>query len=312
MKPRLLQNARLTAATEASLAEEFDVHSLWREADANDLIAKRGSEFVGLVTTGGIGADATLIDALSSLKVIVSRGVGFDRIDVDAARLRGVAVSNTPGVLTDCVADFAFGALLCTARSLCAADRFVRRGDWQRGRFPMSKRVSGKRLGILGLGRIGRTVAKRASGFDMDVRYHDLLPIPEVSYGYEPSLVELARWADFLIITAAGGPGTRHMVSTEVISALGPEGFLINAARGTVVDEPALVDALVNGRLGGAALDVFENEPNVPPALLALENVALFPHIASSTDETFKAMEDLVLANLRSFFAEGQLLTPIA
>jgi len=311
VKPRLLQNARLTPAMEALLAEEFEVHQLWRDDDAAALIAKRGGEFTGLVTTGAVGADALLIDALPALKVIASRGVGFEKIDLEAARRRGVAVSNTPDVLTACVADFAIGALLCVARKLCLADRFVRRGDWQGGRFPMSARVSGKRLGILGLGRIGRAVAKRASAFDMEIRYHNLHPIPESAYGYESSLVELARWADFLVVTVARGHGTRHMVSAEVIAALGPEGFLVNVSRGTVVDEPALVDALVNGRLCGAALDVFENEPDVPAPLLGLDNVVLFPHIASSTDETFKAMEELVLANIRSFFKEGMLLTPV-
>jgi lactate dehydrogenase-like 2-hydroxyacid dehydrogenase len=248
---------------------------------------------------------------LPALRVIVSRGVGFEKIELIAAKKRGIAVSNTPDVLNDCVADMAIGALLCAARGLCAADRFVRRGDWQRGRFAMSTRVSGKRLGIFGLGRIGRTVAKRASGFDMKVRYCSRRKVADVDYGYEPSLVELARWADFLVITVAGGASTRHKVSGEVLAALGEGGFLINVSRGSVVDEAALIDALINKQIAGAALDVFENEPQVPPELLALENVVLFPHIASSTHETFQAMEDLVLQNLRRFFDDGTLLTPI-
>jgi hydroxypyruvate reductase len=312
LKPQLLQNARLTPATEVSLGEEFDVHPLWKEHDAATFLAQHGGEFHAVVTTGGIGVDATLIDALPALKVIVSRGVGFDKIDLDASRRRGVAVSNTPGVLTECVADLAFGALIAVARNLCTADRFVRRGAWQGGRFPLSSRVSGKRLGILGMGRIGRTVARRALGFDMDVRYHDVQPFAEVAFPYEPSLIELARWCDFLVITAAGGASTRNMVSKDVIEAIGQDGYIINASRGTVIDEPALVDALANKRLAGAALDVFADEPNVPAALLPLDNVVLLPHIASSTRETFQAMEDLVLANLRSFFSAGKLLTPIA
>jgi hydroxypyruvate reductase len=312
MKPRLLQNTRFMPATEALLNAEFSICPLWTEPDAAGFLARHGEEFVGLVTSGAVGADANLMEAMPNLKVIASRGVGFDKIDLDAARHYGVAVSNTPGVLTDCVADYAFALVLCIARRLCVADSFVRRGDWLKGRFPMATRVNGKRLGILGLGRIGRTVAKRASGFDMEVRYHDVQAIADVPYTFESSLVELARWSDFLVVTAAGGEATRKIVSAEVLAALGPEGFLINVSRGTNVDEAALVDALVNKRIAGAALDVFEDEPHVPAALLPLDNVAIFPHIASSTEETFKAMEDLVLDNLRSYFAKGRLLTPLA
>ena len=296
---------------EDRLAEQFDVHRLWIEADVGAFLAQHGDEFVAVVTNGAVGVDAALIDALPSLRLIASRGVGFDRIDLAAARQRNVAVSNTPGVLNDCVADLAIGALLAVARNVCSADRFVRRGDWLNGRFPMSTRVSGKRLGILGLGRIGRTVARRASGFDMAIRYHNRLPAADVVYGYEASVVELARWADFLVITAAGGSATHHLVSAEVIDALGEQGFLVNVSRGTVVDQQALVCALSNRRLGGAALDVYDDEPNVPPELLALDNVVLLPHIASSTNETFAEMEELVLANMRQFFSNGSLLTPL-
>ena len=311
MKPRVLQNARFTPAMEDRLAEQFDVHRLWIEADVGAFLAQHGDEFVAVVTNGAVGVDAALIDALPSLRLIASRGVGFDRIDLAAARQRNVAVSNTPGVLNDCVADLAIGALLAVARNVCSADRFVRRGDWLNGRFPMSTRVSGKRLGILGLGRIGRTVARRASGFDMAIRYHNRQPAADVVYGYEASVVELARWADFLVITAAGGPATHHLVSAEVIDALGEQGFLVNVSRGSVVDQQALVCALSNRRLGGAALDVYDDEPNVPPELLALDNVVLLPHIASSTNETFAEMENLVLANMRQFFSNGSLLTPL-
>lgn len=311
MKPRVLQNARFTPAMEDRLAEQFDVHRLWIEADVGAFLAQHGDEFVAVVTNGAVGVDAALIDALPSLRLIASRGVGFDRIDLAAARQRNVAVSNTPGVLNDCVADLAIGALLAVARNVCSADRFVRRGDWLNGRFPMSTRVSGKRLGILGLGRIGRTVARRASGFDMAIRYHNRQPAADVVYGYEASVVELARWADFLVITAAGGTATHHLVSAEVIDALGEQGFLVNVSRGSVVDQQALVCALSNRRLGGAALDVYDDEPNVPPELLALDNVVLLPHIASSTNETFAEMENLVLANMRQFFSNGSLLTPL-
>ena len=311
MKPRILQKGAYMPGLESALAQEFDVHQLWGEADQQTFLAQHGSVFVGLATSARWGADAALIDALPNLKVISSFGVGYDTIDIAAAARRGIAVSNTPDVLNDCVADIAFGLLIDVARGLSASDRFVRRGDWKRGSFALQTRVSGKRLGILGLGRIGRAIAKRASGFDMEVRYHNRHRVNDVSFDYEASPTALARWADFFVIASAGGPGTRHLVSADVIEALGPQGFLINIARGSVVDEVALVDALVNKKIAGAALDVFDNEPLVPEALLAQDNVVLLPHIASGTNETRQAMADLTLANLRSFFAEGRLLTPV-
>jgi lactate dehydrogenase-like 2-hydroxyacid dehydrogenase len=311
MKPRILQIGRLMASLEGALAQDFDVHLLANETDPKAFLAQRGKEFVGVITSARFGADAALIEALPNLKVINTFGVGVDAIDLAVARRRGVAVSNTPDVLNDCVADEAFGMLIDVARRLSAADRFVRRGDWLRGQFPLATRVSAKRLGIVGLGRIGRAIAKRGGGFDMEVRYHNRSPLADVPYQYEPKLVDLARWADFLVIAAAGGAASQHLVSREVLDALGEQGFLINIARGSVVDEAAMVDALTHRRIAGAALDVFENEPKVPPALFALDNVVLLPHIASATNETRQAMADLVLANARSYFRDGKLLTPV-
>ena len=311
MKPRLLQNGRLSADLEKTLTEEFDTYPLWKAADASTFLAKHGGEFSGLVTSAMVGADARLMDSLPALKVIASRGVGYDTIDVAHARQRGIQVSNTPGVLTDCVADLAFGGLIAVARSLAAAERFVRRGDWARGRFPMTTKVSGKRIGIFGLGRIGRTIARRASGFDMKVGYTDLHAHSGVDYEFKPSLVDLARWADFLVLSASGGPDTKHVVSAAVLEALGPHGYLVNCARGSLVDEKALVNALAHGGIAGAVLDVFEDEPRVSAELIALDNVLLLPHISSSTRETFKAMENLVLDNLRSFYRDGALKTPV-
>lgn len=287
------------------------MHVVYEAADRERLIMQHGARIDAIVTTAPVGVPAGLIDALPNLRVIASRGVGYDTIDIACARRRGIAVSYTPDVLTDCVADLAFGALIAAARNICAADRFVRRGDWMRGRFPMSTRVSGKRLGILGLGAIGRAIAKRASGFDLEIRYHNRRPVDGAAYRYEPSLVELARWADFLVVSCSGGPETRGIVSSEVIAALGSKGYLVNVSRGSVVDEPALVQALVGSRIAGAALDVYEREPHVPEALLPLDNVVLLPHISSSSRETFAAMEALVLENLRSFFERGELTTPV-
>jgi len=311
MRQRVLQNGRLTPAFEERLAVEFDLHALWGESNPGEYLADHGAEFVGLVTSGGVGADKELIAALPSLQVIASRGVGFDKIDLNAARAHGVVVSNTPDVLTDCVADLAIGSMISIARKLCLADRFVRQGHWRKGKFPLTTRFSGKKLGIVGLGRIGKAIAGRAEGFAMDIRYHARNQVHEAGYLFENSLLSLAEWADFLVVCTPGGPETRHLISKEVLAALGMKGFLINIARGSVVDEISLVKALLNRAIAGAVLDVFAAEPEVPAMLFDLDNVLLLPHIASSTSETFDAMEDLVLRNLRSFFSDGQLLTPV-
>lgn len=305
MKPRLLQHGRLPEATEARLAGHYDVHPFWTETDPAGFLARHGSEFVALTTRAAIGADAAMLAALPALRVISSFGVGLDKLDLDSARRRGIAVGYTPDVLNDCVADTAFALLLDVSRRISAADRFVRRGDWPKGQFPLATRVSGKRLGLIGMGRIGRVIAHRSVGFDMEVRYHSRNRADDAPHAYEPSLEALARWADYLVIATAGGPSTRHMVSAAVLDALGPKGFLINIARGTVVDEGALVEALVQGRIAGAGLDVFEDEPNVPEALFGLDNVVLLPHIASATHETRQAMAELVFENLQQFFATG-------
>jgi lactate dehydrogenase-like 2-hydroxyacid dehydrogenase len=312
MKPRVLQHGRLMPGLEQALAEHFDLHPLWREAEPKSFLAAHGGEFTGLATSARFGADRALIGALPRLAVIANFGVGVDTIDLDAARERGIAVSNTPDVLTDCVADLAFGLLIDVARRLSAADRFVRRGDWPKGPFPLATKVSGKTLGIVGLGRIGAAIARRAGGFDMPVRYHNRRPVADSPYGYEPSLTALAAWSDFLVIACSGGPSTRHLVSRPVIDALGRDGFLVNISRGSVVDEAALVEALVAGRIAGAALDVFADEPKVPAELCGLDHVVLLPHIASATRETRQAMADCVLANLRNWFDHGRLLTPVA
>jgi hydroxypyruvate reductase len=311
MKKSILQHGRLMPDLEARLAEEFDLHPLYAEPDPQAFLQQRGSDFVGLVTSAPVGADAALIEALPRLQVIASFGVGFDRLDLAAARARGVRVAYTPDVLNDCVADLAFGLLIDAARGISAADRFLRRGDWLDGRFPVRTRVSGKKLGIVGLGRIGRAIARRAAGFDMSIAYNNRRPA-DAPWRFEASLAALAEWADFLVVTVTGGEGTKALISRDILAALGPSGFLINVARGSVIDEAALVEALREGTIGGAGLDVFENEPHVPPALLGLDNVVLLPHIASGTAETRKAMGDLVLANLQSYFTRGELLTPLA
>jgi lactate dehydrogenase-like 2-hydroxyacid dehydrogenase len=309
MKTRLLNAGRLPPALVERLAQAYDLATLPPPAERAAFLAAHGSEFTALVTSAAVGADAALIGALPHLKVISSFGVGLDKIDVEGAQARGIPVGYTPDVLNDCVADLAFGLVIDAARGMSAADRFVRRGDWIRGQFPLARKVSGAKLGIVGMGRIGRAIAERSTGFSMDVRYHTRRVVPDVQWQHEPSLLELARWCDFLVVITAGGPATRHLVDAAVLDALGRDGFLVNVARGSVIDEAALISALSEKRIAGAGLDVYEDEPNVPPALLALDNVTLMPHIASSTRETRQAMADRVFDNLHSFFAEGRLVS---
>lgn len=306
-RPRVLQYGKMPLPQlDTDLAQAYEVSVLSEQPDPARFLAEHGSQFEYLVTSAGMGLPGRVVDALPNLKFVSSFGVGFDSLDKDALLRRGARVGYTPGVLDDCVADMAFALLLDASRSLSAADRFVRRGDWSSQRFGIHTRVSGKRLGIFGMGRIGSTVARRAAGFDMQVAYHNRRPIEGSSYLYQPSLLELARWSDFLIITAAGGDSTQHLISSEVLDALGPQGFLINVARGSVVDEAALVTALQQQRIAGAGLDVFEDEPRPNPDLLTLDNVVLAPHIASGTHETRRAMADLVLRNLAQFIATGE------
>ena len=309
--PRLLIVGRQMPQLETALEAQYDVHRLADEADPQAFLKAHGAEFVALVSSAAIGVEASVVQALPNLQVISSFGVGLDKIAIEAAKQQGVQLGYTPDVLTDCVADMAFGLLLDSARGLSAADRFVRRGEWVTTKFPMTTRVSGKKLGIFGMGRIGSTVARRASGFDMAVRYTNRKPVEDSPYGFEADLKALAAWADFLVIAAAGGPETHHLVNAEILQALGPKGILINVARGSVIDEAALVQALHGRQIAAAGLDVYENEPHVPAALIGLDNVVLAPHMASATHETRQAMADRVLENLASFF-KGQGLVSAA
>jgi hydroxypyruvate reductase len=309
LKQRLLNAGRIPPALEARLAEAYQLAVLPAESERASFLAARGTEFTALVTSAAVGTDEALIAALPNLRVISNFGVGLDRVDVATAQRRGIVVGYTPDVLNECVADAAIGLMLDVARGFSAGDRFVRRGDWLKGQFPLMRKVSGARLGVVGMGRIGRAIADRAAGFRMDVRYHSRRPVGDVSWKHEPSLIELAKWADFLIVITAGGPQTRHLINAPVLDALGPDGFLVNVARGSVMDEAALVQALTEKRIAGAGLDVFDNEPHVPEQLMALDNVVLLPHIASCTRETRQAMADRVFDNLHSFFTEGRLVS---
>jgi hydroxypyruvate reductase len=305
-RPVLLQTVSVLPWLEQQLAQRYTIHRLPPAgAERDSFLAARGAEFEGIVTSAATGFDAALLRALPNARVISSFGVGLDKADLPAAAERRIPVGYTPDVLNDCVADLAFGLMLAAGRRLPEADRFVRAGRWaEKGSapFPLGRQVSHARLGIVGLGRIGRTIARRASGFDMDVRYHSRRPVEGVAWQHEPSLLELARWCDFLVVITAGGAETRHLVNAQVLDALGTKGFLVNVARGSVVDEAALLRALQEKRIGGAGLDVFEDEPRVPPAFFALDNVVLVPHIASATVQTREAMGQRVLDNLSAFF----------
>lgn len=310
MKHRILQAGRLLPNLEARLAAEFDLHLLATEADPQAFLREHGAGFVGYVASAAVGISAATMDALPNLRVISNFGVGLDKVDLAAAKARGIAVGYTPDVLNDCVADLAMTLMLDVARRASEAERFVRRGDWLRGPFPLGRKVSGARLGIVGLGRIGQTIARRAAGFEMDIRYHSRRPVEGVPWQHEPALLELARWCDYLVVITAGGAGTFHLIDAAVLDALGPRGFLVNVARGSVIDEAALVRALAGKHIAGAALDVFEHEPKVPAELLSLDNVVLLPHIASATEETRQAMADRVFDNLQGFLRDGRMVSP--
>lgn len=311
-KDRVLQIGPITPPLDARLAEAFDIHPLWQEQDPQAFLAEHGAGFRAAATHVRHACPAALIEAMPNLGVISSFGAGYDKIDVAAAQARGVQVANTPNVLNTCVADLAIGLLIDVARGLSATDRFVRRGEWAAGKQrPLMTRVSGKKLGILGFGGIGQAIARRVGGFDMEVRYNSRKPVAGHENQHMADLNELAAWADFLVIACPGGPATKHLVSGKVLDALGKDGVLVNIARGSVVDEAALVEALAQGRIAGAGLDVYENEPQVPQALLEMDNVVLMSHIAGFTRESRLEMEALVYDNLAAFFASGKALTPV-
>lgn len=305
MQPELLLLQPMMQEIERRLDLAYRVHRM-----SNNAFDPSVTRQVRAVVTGGAtGIWPTVFDALPALEIIAINGVGTDAVDLQRARERGVRVTTTPDVLTEDVADLAFGLMLSVSRALCVGDRFVRDGKWSQ-RIPVppvSRRVHGKRLGIVGLGRIGRAVARRGQGFSMQIAYTGQRQHEDVSYRYEPSLRRLAEDSDFLVLTTIGGPRTKGLIDRGVLEALGSKGVLINVSRGSVVDESALVAALRDGHLGGAGLDVFDAEPNVPEALLGLSNVVLQPHVASATVEARLAMGELVLANLDAHFGKRTL-----
>jgi len=293
-----------------ALDSDFTVHRLWEAADRQALLKEVGANVRGIATNGHLGADSALMDALPGLEIIGCYGVGVDAIDLAHAAKRGIIVTNTPDVLNDDVANMAIALLLATSRQICLGDRYVREGRWLKGAMHLTHAIRGRQLGILGLGRIGKDIARKAEAFDMKIAYHGRSR-QDVPYAYYADLVEMARDSDFLVAICPGGPATDKIVNRAVLDAIGPEGTFINVARGSVVDEPALVAALKDGRLGAAGLDVFAAEPNVPEELLTMDQVVLQPHAASATHETRRAMGDLVVENLRAHFAGKSAVTPV-
>ena len=306
----VLAAAKLSPLYTAQLSAAYQFHDPLHETDPA-AFAKVAPQVRAVAGSGDSKVSAELMAQLPALELISIMGVGYDGVDVAAAKARGVMVTHTPNVLNDDVADLAIGLMLCAARQLPAADRFVRSGQWLKGPMPLARKMSGARLGLVGMGRIGQAIAQRAQAFGMQIAYHTRSPKAGVPYAYHADLLSLARDSDFLVLITPGGAGTRHLVNAQVLQALGPKGILVNVARGSVVDEAALIEALEGGVIGGAALDVFEDEPRVPQRLMDLPQVVLVPHIGSATGQTRQAMADLAFGNLREHFAGRPVLTPV-
>jgi hydroxypyruvate reductase len=295
----------------AELERRFVVHRVYEAPDPLAALRELGPRVRGVASHGMAGLSRAQMEALPNLEICAINGVGLETTDLAFARERGVTVTITP-VLYDDVADLALALALAACRRIAEGDRFVRAGRWLEGRMPLGRKLTGMRAGILGLGRIGHEVAQRLQGFKCRIGYFDPAP-RDVPHRRHADALSLAADSDILFVCAAGGPKGANppVVTREIIEALGPRGTLVNVARGWIVDEPALVDALVSGRLGAAGLDVFHDEPKVPEPLLRLDNVVLTPHVASSTEETMRAMGETVVANLVSWFEGKGALTPV-
>ncbi len=312
-KPVILQIGPYPDWDQEPLDAAFDAKRYFEAADKAAFMAEHGPSARAIATRGELGADRAMIAACPNLELISVYGVGYDAVDLDACRERGIRVTNTPDVLTEDVADLGIAMMLCQSRGMIGAEAWVRDGSWaEKGLYPLKRRVFGRKAGILGLGRIGFEVGKRLAGFGMDIAYTDIAAkdyAPDWTFMNDP--MALAAHADFLFVTLAASAETRHIVNKGLIAAVGPEGMIINISRAANIDEEALIAALQNGTLGSAALDVFEGEPALDPRFLTLDNVLLQPHHASGTIETRKAMGKLVRDNLVAHFAGDLLLTPV-
>jgi lactate dehydrogenase-like 2-hydroxyacid dehydrogenase len=291
------------------MARDFTLLHLGKASDQAAYLQEVAARVSVIAAAGPV--DRPLMEALPNLKLIAGMGAGYERLSVDVALERGVMVTNTPGATDECVADMAFALLLACGRHIVSGDKYLRAGKWPGAAYPLVHRVNGRKLGILGMGRIGLAIAKRGEAFGMPIGYHNRSRRGDASYTYFPKLLELAEWADYLVVACPGGPATYRIVTSEVMAALGPKGIVVNIARGSIIDEPAMVKALQDGSLGGAGLDVFEFEPQVPEALMRLDNVVLMPHRGGGTFETWEDCCDMVKANMAQFFKDGTVLTPV-
>lgn len=313
MKPDLLLIGGTTPRVMAALEDAFSVHRGNDVEDWNSFLDENGEKIVAVSTTGHDGLKPEIMERLPNLEIISGFGVGYDAIDANGAAERGIIVTHTPNVLNKDVANTAIALLLAVTRRIVRDDAYVRAGKWTGfGSAPLTESIEGKTVGIVGLGRIGETIAEKLSAaFDCQIAYHTRNEREDSPYTYYDDLVEMAKAVKYIIVITPGGASTRKLVNREVMDALGPEGTIINVARGSVIDERELVSALVEGRLGAAGLDVFENEPQVPEALFALDNVVLLPHVGSATVETRQAMGDLTVENLVRYFDEGKVTSPV-
>lgn len=309
----ILMTAPMMPIVIDALDRAFTLHRLWEQNDKEAFLKEAGPRIRGVATSTLFGrVDATLLDRLPNVEIVSSFGVGYDNVDAEEAARRNIVVTNTPGVLDDEVADLTLGLLLATLRKIPQADRYLREGKWLKASFPLSATLREKKVGIVGLGRIGKAIAKRLSGFDVSIAYHGRTRQDDVAYAYYPTVTGLAEACDVLIVITPGGASTKHLINADVLKALGSNGVLINVARGTVVDEQALIDALKSGTILSAGLDVYEDEPRVPQELIDLEHVVLLPHIASASVHTRNAMGQLVADNLIAWFDGKGPLTPVA
>ena len=313
MKPTILMVPRLPDPLVARLRESYELIGPMERSSPEALPS--GAETVqALLTVGSQNTDGALMDALPALKLICCYGTGIEGVAREAAAARGIRLTNAADANATSVAEFAMGLVLATARMIAHADRFTRAGRWKGNsveRLPPVPGLAGRRLGIYGLGAIGSRIATRAAAFEMEIGYHNRSPRSDAPYGYFDNLKALAEWADVLMVSVRASAENRHAVDAAVLAALGPKGHLVNISRGIAVDEEALCTALEDGIIAGAALDVYENEPNVPERLRALENVVLTPHIAAGSEAAQIAQQELLLGNLEAFFAGRPLLSPV-
>lgn len=312
MKKIILALGTLLPAEMDELEKDYDLVRLWKESDPEAALREHKNDIVAILSSyNGMPVTRRILEALPNVSMIGQFGMGVDNIDLAAAKERHISLSNTPDILSPDTADIALSLMLSVSRRIVEADMYVRVGKWPNGAFPLATSMTGKRVGIVGMGRIGQAIARRCIGFDMIVSYHGPREKTDVPYQYYADLRQMAENSDFIVLACPGGPDTKHIINTKILKALGPKGFVINIARGSVINTEDLLIALSNREIAGAGLDVYETEPNIPPALISMDNVVLLPHIGSATTETRTAMGRLVIANMLAHFEGKPLLTPV-